>query len=1023
MARGLLAVVALVGLVVVPPVVLAKVAGWPLPTSVPTADQLSRGLGAGGLSDALVVKAIALVGWLLWIQVLAGLALEVAAALRHRQAPRSRLVGPTQLLLRRLVATATFLVGTGLPAVAGGGGFAPPPAVVSAWSPPPEPAPPPAPAPPEVESQPTYVVRGGDSLRAIAARHLGSEERWQEIFEANRHVPQDRGRLEVPSLIRPGWVLRMPADATGLGPSDGTAPAAKRYRVVAGDNLAAIAARHLGDPRRGWDIWSLNKAAVMADGQRFVDPDLVRPGWILELPPDAHDLPDEGGGIDGPADGEPVSASAPPEPAPPPANPAPSPPTAPATAVSGNGAGDATARPAPAQPPSSRAPEDGGAPGPDAVLPVRVPAAVIAASGLVAACVVAALDRLRRHQHRLRRPGRGVARPEPDLAPAEAQWRAIAADEAAEWIDGTLRLLGVALAGRDATGLPEVLLVRAGELGVELLLARPLPDAPEGFDAAEDGRIWRLDRTITLAELGRRSEGKVPLAPGLVTLGATPEGQVLVDLERIGTLSVEGARDRVAAFCTGAALQLATGPWTETTQVRLVGGPPQLGDAFAEEVEATADAEALADELEELSAKNQERHGAVSTLAARVAAGGAEGYAPLVVVAWSDTAAPDVLARLSVAAGAGGRSGIGLVAAGPVTGARWRLVIDASGAAVVEPLGMALAAVGAEPDLVEAAPALLAAAADTRGVAMADSPGDAARPKATDVLSPRGSGKEIRILGPEIEVVGWEHRPNRRIVTELAAYLATREDGRPRSADELRAALWPLGADLLGKEVSEETFRSYVSHLRRCLGRDHVPDAGEVGGYLVVGVPTDWRRFKALVAQARRAPTGEARTLLAEALSLVRGRPFSRVPKGTCTWAFSEFLVSEIEVAVGDAAHRLASLALDAGDPATAAEAVAKGLLVVPTMEQLHQDRMLAAAMARDRGALHRARRDAEHSLGALGPTEELSEEILALYHQLLETLSRPVDEAPGGMTGAVPMRAVNGNGGTGVGAGAGKRD
>ncbi|HSH58089.1 MAG TPA: bacterial transcriptional activator domain-containing protein, partial [Acidimicrobiales bacterium] len=322
--------------------------------------------------------------------------------------------------------------------------------------------------------------------------------------------------------------------------------------------------------------------------------------------------------------------------------------------------------------------------------------------------------------------------------------------------------------------------------------------------------------------------------------------------------------------------------------------------------------------------------------------------------------------------------------------------------AMVEPLGMELAAVGAEPDLLEAAPALLVAAADTASVLIPEGREDVAIPEGT---------KEIRILGPEVEVVGWVRRPNRRIVTELAAYLATRDDGRPRSADELRAALWPLGADLQGKEVSEETFRSYVSHLRSCLGRDHLPDAGEVGGYRLEGVTTDWGRFKALVAQARRAPTCEAEMLLVEALDLVRGRPFAHVPKGTYTWAFSEFLVSDIEVAVGDAAHTLATMALDAGDPAAAAEAAAKGLLVVPTMERLHQDRMLAAAMGRDRDALHRARRDAEHSLGALGPTEELSDEILTLYHQLLETLSRPNADAAPAANGTAPPTAVNGNG------------
>lgn len=1017
-ARGLLAMAALVAMVALPPVVLWAVADWPLPTAVPTLAQLRRGLGAGGLSDVVIIKAIAVVGWALWLQVLAGLALEVPAALRHRQARRSRLIGPAQLLVRRLVATATFVIGTGLPAAAGGGLLRPPvaPAAVAAtWSPPPvvssrELV---ASPPPRTEDLPVYVVRAGDSLRSIAKDHLGTEERWEEIFQLNRHVPQDHGRLEVSSLIRPGWVLRLPADAAGLPAGGRTEAPAKRYVVGPDDNLAKIAARHLGgEPRRGWEIWRLNKGKVMADGQRFVDANLIHPGWVLDLPADAVGLLDanasgmraSGGEDTGGPEVMPSSphpaATAPPNPQPAATETAAVPSRPPASPVPEG------AVPAPASS-SSTVPqgEEGSQPSAsphEPVLPVPVPAAVVAASGVLAACVVAALDRLRRRQHRSRRPGRDVVRPAAALEPAEAKWRAIAPDDAAEWIDGTLRLLGVGLADGDGKVAPDVLLVRAGELGVELVLSSAATDPPAGFTVADDGVTWRLDDSITRTELRRRTKAKVPLAPALVTLGATPEGQILVDLERIGTLCVEGDPSRVAAFCTGAAMQLATGPWTETTQVRLLGGPEELARAFPDDVEIVADVEKLAAELEELSRENHQRH-VSSTLSARAAAGGTEGYPPLVVVAWSDAAPPEVLSRLILAAGTGGRSGVGLVAAGPAQKSAWRVAIDHSGQALVEPLGIVLDAVGADPGLVEAAPALLAAAAETDDVAKVSEP---------DLVPPRPKGtKEIRILRPEPEVDSWERRPNRRIVTELAVYLATRDGGRPRSSDEIRAALWPLGADLQGKEVSEETFRTYVSHLRSCLGRHHVPDAGDVGGYCLDDVRTDWARFKALLGEARFAAATEAAALLSEALSLVQGRPFTHVAKGTYTFAYSELLVSEIEVAVSDAAHRLASLALDAGDPVTAAEAASKGLMVVPTMERLYQDRMMAAAMSRDRDALHQVRRDAERSLSALGPDEELSEEMLALYHQLLDTLRQPGPAVPGSSGNGTAPFASESNG------------
>ncbi len=50
----------------------------------------------------------------------------------------------------------------------------------------------------------TYVVRPGDTLSTIAARCLGSSQRYQEIFEANRDV------LVNPNALQVGMELRLP---------------------------------------------------------------------------------------------------------------------------------------------------------------------------------------------------------------------------------------------------------------------------------------------------------------------------------------------------------------------------------------------------------------------------------------------------------------------------------------------------------------------------------------------------------------------------------------------------------------------------------------------------------------------------------------------------------------------------------------------------------------------------------------------------------------------------------------------
>ena len=57
-----------------------------------------------------------------------------------------------------------------------------------------------------------------ESLWEIAQRHLGDGRRYNEIFELNKDVTQpDGSRLTSASLIRPGWVLKMPGDAAGQG--------------------------------------------------------------------------------------------------------------------------------------------------------------------------------------------------------------------------------------------------------------------------------------------------------------------------------------------------------------------------------------------------------------------------------------------------------------------------------------------------------------------------------------------------------------------------------------------------------------------------------------------------------------------------------------------------------------------------------------------------------------------------------------------------------------------------------------
>lgn len=53
----------------------------------------------------------------------------------------------------------------------------------------------------------SYTVVRGDTLWAIAERFYGEGNQWPRIHEANRGLIQD------PDMIQPGWVLTIPPGA------------------------------------------------------------------------------------------------------------------------------------------------------------------------------------------------------------------------------------------------------------------------------------------------------------------------------------------------------------------------------------------------------------------------------------------------------------------------------------------------------------------------------------------------------------------------------------------------------------------------------------------------------------------------------------------------------------------------------------------------------------------------------------------------------------------------------------------
>ncbi len=614
--------------------------------------------------------------------------------------------------------------------------------------------------------------------------------------------------------------------------------------------------------------------------------------------------------------------------------------------------------------------------------------AAIGASALVAGSLLWTLTRLRARQARRRRPGRDNPLPGPDLVKVERALRGEAAEQPVAWVDATLRLLTVRLRARPAGAQPVALLaLYVTEETVELLLGQPDGEPPTGFLASDDGYTWRLDPELALQAVQAEADGATPLAPATVTLGSTDQGLLLVNLEQLALLRIQGPAEVAQPFLSGLAVELATAPWAASVTLHPVvdDDDPIARLPRARPVAALHD---IAGGLQTQADATRNAIGAEATTAAARTAPDGEDWPPTVVILRRSPAGAQALQALSKAAQQPG-SGLALTVVGDVDDATWRLQLRDDGTASLEPLGLEIMLSGLDDADAAAAADLLAVASEediarpTRIHAQHSEPA-ADRERSDDGAAavPVSLGPlpvEITVLGP-VSVTGWEAREVRPQFAEIVTYLAMHD--RPVPTDALRTALWPEG-------IHYNTFKNVVSRTRQALGSDgegnyHLPEARD-GRYRVgPEVGCDWNRFQGLVRAARIAAPRQSVALLRSALELIEGRPFQGSPAGTYQWAFDEQFVSAIEVAAVDAAHRLAELALDADDPDTAIWATRRGHLVVPDHEGLYRTRMRAYARRGDVDGVEQTFREALRAARAYDALDDVQPETRQLYDELV---------------------------------------
>jgi hypothetical protein len=297
-ARALAAALVLVGIVVGVPILLLRL-GVALPI-----DTAALAPGALGRPDdgALLLSLLLGLAWLTWALTVASLTIELVATLRRTPTPRLPGMAVPQRLAAALIGALVLVgsMGTAPPASARPAPLATAVALVVESVPLGQ---------PEIvatatgtidrdghaaavggdgqgsslrqasASLPMITTQRHDTLWLLAEQHLGSGERFTEFIALNKGVEQADGRaLGDDGRVYPGWRLRLPADAVVA------AERVERHLVESGDTLWDIAAEELGDPLRHPEIFVVNQGDRQPDGGTLEDPDLIRTGWVLELP-------------------------------------------------------------------------------------------------------------------------------------------------------------------------------------------------------------------------------------------------------------------------------------------------------------------------------------------------------------------------------------------------------------------------------------------------------------------------------------------------------------------------------------------------------------------------------------------------------------------------------------------------------------------------------------------------------------------------------------------------------------------
>ncbi|MET2717282.1 BTAD domain-containing putative transcriptional regulator [Streptomyces harbinensis] len=951
--KALFAFVALAALVVGVPFSLAVLIGWPLPRTMPSLDTLQN-----EISTTVFLKVLALCVWIAWAQFTACVLVEVKAALSGVGIPaRVPGAGPSQLLARQLVGMLLLVTASAasfVPGISGIGG--------------------------------AFDGGGSSQVVAEAERTPGGEaEHAYESDGVNRADPTMALPNEAPE-----------ADEAAEAPT-------KYYRIQPPegrhhDTLWGIAERHLDDGLRYKEIYQLNKDRVQPDGSKLTEASLIRPGWILEMPADAHggelvEMPHDveelsqdeveefqdyqrtgdtewadpdDSGVDRADLRVPELGLVPEEP--------------------GGGHSLPAFDTTPIQEAEEAADEAG----------FGLPEALLGAP-LLAAGLLMALGRTRRNALWASAAGtltgRGVGDDLVPTTPAAHDVRDAllvgAAPEAVGFLDRALRRLSAAL---DAEGkvLPPVYAAWLTGHELHLQLAAPAGRPPAPWEPGQSDTYWtvRRDRLPAAGAAGEAPDAEAPY-PGLVSLGVRDDMRLLLNLEAVpGIVSVTGARADREAVLASIAAELATSGWADRMTVSLVGFGGELTALAPTRVRYLDDVAGL---LEVMETETNLRRGALrhtgqeSILTGRTGPARQQQWAPhLVLIGAVPTA--EQADRLAALAAVSAQLGIGYLVTSDrpdLPGIAWEFEISDAGVLTEPEMGLELTA--------QVLPAAQRAAVVELFAELTREPAGGAAgvpgPAFTVDLSQRGKPDVYAQVMGGYEITGLsvpDAERGEQLREALALLLLHREGVHPRV---LGSALWPRG-------VPDDVRDALIERLGGWLGRDAtgaprllVAEDGRLS--LAAGVVSDWDVLRTLHHRAVSVGGGtaaERKRQLTDALSLARGPLLAGVREGgRFGWLEHEIVDAQYPLLVSEIALKLSAEQLASGGSEQAYVAIRSALAASPTDERLWNE-LLRSAKATGKAEWLRGAADwlIAHHAHLYGPAQALPAQTEALLDELL---------------------------------------